>query len=191
MSDDEIDGANSEQPLSDVPHSVWQYFAIANHTDAKKSGAKNAICAFCDISFSGCSTSRAAAHIVLIIVGRPVFHVLGQSKAGMHPCIEINKKDGDIRGAFKNAQKTIGGIKRKKEQCMEGKKRKQQVMDELLKLLKTAKWWQGLGIQTNSRCSLGIMKIFSHLTVCLQRAMSSQAQVGVAGKAWTGSFSGS
>ena len=40
----------------------------------------------------------------------------------------------------------------------------------------TAKLWQGLGIQTNSRCSLGIMKMFSHLTVCLQRAMSAQAQ---------------
>ena len=42
---------------------VWQYYAITNHTDAKKGGAKNAICAFCDISFSGCSTFRAAAHI--------------------------------------------------------------------------------------------------------------------------------
>ena len=49
-------------------------------------------------------------------------------------------------------------------------------MDELLKLLKTAKWWQGLGIQANPRCSLGTIKMFSHLTVCLQRAMSAQAQ---------------
>ena len=61
MSDDEIDDANSEQPLRDAPHYVWQYFATTNHTDAKKSGAKNAICAFCDKNFSGCSTSRAAA----------------------------------------------------------------------------------------------------------------------------------
>ena len=43
---------------------VWQYYAITNHTDAKKGGAKNAICAFCDISFSGCNTFRAAAHIL-------------------------------------------------------------------------------------------------------------------------------
>ena len=126
MSDDEIDDANSEQPLSDAPHYVWQYFTIMNHTDPKKSGAKNAICAFCDKSFSGCSTTRAAAHIL----GRPV---LGQIKAGIHPCIVINKKDDDRRGAFKNAQKTIGGIMREKEQCIEGKTRKQQVMDELLK----------------------------------------------------------
>ena len=43
---------------------VWQYYAITNHTDAKKGGAKNAIGAFCDKSFSGCSTFRAAAHIL-------------------------------------------------------------------------------------------------------------------------------
>ena len=71
------------------------------------------------------------------ILGRPV---LGQIKAGIHPFIVINKKDDDRRGVFKNAQKTIGGIIREKEQCMEGEKRKQQVMDKLLKLVKTAKW---------------------------------------------------
>ena len=77
-----------------------------------------------------------------------------------------------------------------------------------------AKWWQGLGMQTNSRCSPGTMKMFGHL----KRAMCAQAReqaliigalpechggyaVGplpapgrpglVAGKAWAGSFSGS
>ena len=64
MSDDEIDNASSEQPLSDAPHHVWQYCAITNHTDAKQGGAKNAICAFCDKNFRGCSTFRAAAHIL-------------------------------------------------------------------------------------------------------------------------------
>ena len=68
MSDDEIDDVNSEQPLSDASHFVRRYFAITNHTDAKKSGVQNAVCAFCDKRFSGCSTSRAAAHIL----GRPV-----------------------------------------------------------------------------------------------------------------------
>ena len=52
MSVEEIDDANY----------VWQYFAITNHTDPKKSWGKNAICAFCDKRFIGCSTSRAAAH---------------------------------------------------------------------------------------------------------------------------------
>ena len=76
MSDDEIDYANSEKPPSDAPHFVWQYFAITNHTDAKKGGAKNAICAFCDKSSSGCSTSRAVAHILL-------HPALGQIKVGI------------------------------------------------------------------------------------------------------------
>jgi len=60
MSDDEIEDANSGQPLSDAPHYVWQYFAITNHTDAKKGWAKNAICEFCDKSFSGCSYIAAS-----------------------------------------------------------------------------------------------------------------------------------
>ena len=68
---------------------------MKNHYANPKQPAKNAIFAFCDKSFSGCSTSRAAAHIL----GRPV---LGQIKAGIHPCIVINKKDDDRRGAFKN-----------------------------------------------------------------------------------------
>ena len=90
--------SNSEQPVSDAPHFVLQYFAITNHTDAKEIGAKNAIYAFCDKSFSGCSISRAEAHILKR-------HVLGQIKAAIHPCTVINKKDDDRCGAFKNAQK--------------------------------------------------------------------------------------
>ena len=47
--DEEIDDANSEQPqVIDAPHYVRQYFAITNHSYPKKSGAKNAICAFFD-----------------------------------------------------------------------------------------------------------------------------------------------
>ena len=76
--------------MIDAPHCVWQYLTITNYTDPKKSGAKNAICAFCDKSFSGCSTTRAAAHIL----GRPV---LGQIKAVIHPCIVINKKDDYLK----------------------------------------------------------------------------------------------
>ena len=52
-------------------------------------------------------------------------------KAGILLYIVINKKDDDRRGAFINTQKTIGGILREKEQCLEGKKRIQQVMDEM------------------------------------------------------------
>ena len=81
MSDDEIDYAKAEQPFSDAPHFVWQYFAITNHIDAKKGWAKNAICAFCDKSFSGCSKSRAAAHTL----GRPA---LGQIKVGIKRALQ-------------------------------------------------------------------------------------------------------
>ena len=116
---------SSNQKKSEVAHFVWQYFAVTNNTDARKGGAKNAVCMFCDKSFSGCSTSRAAAHIL----GRPV---LAQEKAGIRPCIAIYKKDDDRRSALRTAQKTIGEMMRGKEQSMDGKKRKQQVMDELL-----------------------------------------------------------
>jgi hypothetical protein len=75
--------------------------------------------------FSGCSTSRAAAHLL----ARPV---MGQDKAGVQACIAINKKDDDRCAALKNAQKAIGEIMRAKEQAIAGKKRKQQVMDDLL-----------------------------------------------------------
>ncbi len=51
---------------------IWQYFDITNLSEAEKGGDKNAVCKFCHKTFSGSSTSRAAAHIL----GRPV---LGQS----------------------------------------------------------------------------------------------------------------
>ena len=81
MSDDAIDYANSEQQLSNAPHFDCQYFAITDHTNATKGGAKNAICAFCDKSFSGCSKSRAAAHTL----GRPA---LGQIKVGIKRALQ-------------------------------------------------------------------------------------------------------
>jgi hypothetical protein len=57
---------------------------------------------------------------------------LGQSKAGIQTCIVVNKKDDDRSGAFKIAQKAIGEVMRGKEESKSGKKRKQQVMDQLL-----------------------------------------------------------
>ena len=63
-------------------------------------------------------------------------HILARGE-GILQCIVINKKDDDRRGAFINAlyyaQKTIGGIMRETERCLEGKRRKQEVMDELFK----------------------------------------------------------
>ena len=123
------DDADVEQPESEVAeaHYVWQYFTVTNNTEAKKGGSrsKNAQCMFCDKSFSGCSTSRAAAHILT----RPV---MNQDKAGIQPCVAINKKDDDRRESLRKAQKTMGNVVRVKEQSKEGKKRRQQVMDTLL-----------------------------------------------------------
>ncbi len=58
---------------------------------------------FCDKFFSGCSTARAAAHILV----RPV---ISQIKAGIQSCVAINKKDDDRRGALRQAQKTVGEV---------------------------------------------------------------------------------
>jgi hypothetical protein len=121
------DEADSQLPeIEDAAaHYVWQYFTVTNHSNPKKGGSKNAVCMFCDKIFSGCGTSRAAAHIL----GRPV---MGREKAGIHPCIAINRKDDDRRGALRNAQKQLGEVIHEKEQTISGKKRKQQAMDELL-----------------------------------------------------------
>ena len=63
---------------------------------------------FCDKFFSGCSTARAAAHIL----ARPV---MGQNKAGIQACVAINKTDDDRRGALRQALKTVGEVIRVKE----------------------------------------------------------------------------
>ena len=104
---------------------IWQHFTISNSSEAKKGGAKNAVCNFCDKIFSGCCTTRATAHIL----GRPV---LGQTNAGIRACIAINKKDDDRRASLRSAQKALCEVMRSKEETAAGRKRKQSVMDELL-----------------------------------------------------------
>ena len=104
---------------------IWQCFTVSNSSEAKKGGAKIAVCNFCDKTFFGCSTARATAHIL----GRPVF---GQTKAGILTCITINEKDDDRRAILKNAQRVLSEVMREKEGTAAGKKRKQTVMDEIL-----------------------------------------------------------
>ena len=74
---------SSHKVMHHITSYVWEHFAVKNHADANREGAKNAICIFVK-SFSGCSTSRAAAHIL----GHPV---LGQLIAAIHPFIVTNK----------------------------------------------------------------------------------------------------
>ena len=57
---------------------------------------------------------------------------MNQDKAGIQPCVAIKKKDDDRRGSLRKAQKTMGDVIRIKEQSIEGKKRRQQVLDELV-----------------------------------------------------------
>jgi hypothetical protein len=80
---------------------------------------------FCDKNFSCCSTTRASAHIL----GR---HVMGQQKAGIHPCLAIQKKDDDRRTALRSAQKELGEVIHGKEAELKGKKRRQEVMESLM-----------------------------------------------------------
>ena len=65
MSDDDINNAYLEQEEeSQAAYFLWQCFAVTNNNDAGKGSAKNAVCMFCEKSFSGCSNSRAAAQIL-------------------------------------------------------------------------------------------------------------------------------
>ena len=94
---------------------IWQYFTVSNSSDPQKGAAKIAVCKFCDKTFSGCCTSRAAAHIF-------GHSVLGQAKAGIQACITINKKDDDRRFFLKNAQRALGEVMRGQEDANAGKK---------------------------------------------------------------------
>ncbi len=50
---------------------------------------------------------------------------MGQQKAGIHPCLAIQKKDDDRRAALRSAQKELGEAIHGKEAEVNGKKRRQ------------------------------------------------------------------
>ncbi len=77
---------------------VWNYYKSVG-VQSKKGGAKNVTC-FCDTAFTGCSSSRAIAHIL----GRPV---LGQKKSNIKACVPIRKDDDNWHAQFKTAQKIL------------------------------------------------------------------------------------
>ena len=60
--------------------------------------------------------------------------VLSLAKLRQEYTMYCDKKDDNRCGAFKNAQKTIGGKLHKKEKCMEGIQWKQIVMDDFSNL---------------------------------------------------------
>ena len=100
---------------------IWKYFTVSS-SNAQTGGSRHIVCMFCHKNFSGCSTTKASAHIL----GRPV---MGQQKAGIHPCLAsaIQKKDDDRRAALRSAQKELGKAICDKEAELNGKKRKQEV----------------------------------------------------------------
>ena len=89
---------------------------------SKRCGAKNAMCAFCDSSFTGCSTSQAFAHLL----GRAV---LGQKIANIGSCAPIRKEDDNRYIQFKSAEKVLNKDMMAEEQQLSTLQRKQTVLD--------------------------------------------------------------
>jgi hypothetical protein len=96
---------------------IWNYYKMAQ---SKRGCAKNAMCAFCDSSFTGCSTSRAFAHLL----GRAV---LGQKIANIGSYVPIRKEDDNIQ--FKSVQKVLNKDMMAAEQQLATLQRKQTVLD--------------------------------------------------------------
>ena len=81
---------------------------------SKRGGAKNITCIFCDTSLTGCSSSRAFAHIL----GGAA---LAQKRPNVGACVPICK-DGDNQHAdFKTAQKVLDKEMMAKERLLESK----------------------------------------------------------------------
>ena len=92
---------------------------------SKRGGAKNATCIFCDTSLTGCSSSRAFAHIL----GRAV---LAQKKANVGACAPIRKKDDNRYAEFKIAQKALNKEMMAKERLLSCSQAKQSVLDSII-----------------------------------------------------------
>ena len=100
---------------------IWNYCKI-DGAQSKRGGAKNVTCTFCDTAFTGCSSSRAFAHIL----GRAV---LGQKKANVAACLPIRKEDDNRYTQFKTAQKILNKEMMAKEQQLSTSQAKQTVLD--------------------------------------------------------------
>jgi hypothetical protein len=97
----------------------WNYYKM-DGAQSKPGCAKNAMCALCDSSFTGCSTSRAFAHLL----GRAI---LGQKIANIGSCVPIHKEDDHIQ--FKSAQKVLNKDMMAEERQLSALQRKQSVLD--------------------------------------------------------------
>jgi hypothetical protein len=98
---------------------TWNYHKM-DGAQSKRGCAKDATCAFCDSSFTGCSTSRALAHLL----GRAV---LGQKIANIGSYVPIREEDDNIQ--FKSVQKVLNKDMMAAEQQLSTLQRKQTVLD--------------------------------------------------------------
>ena len=102
MSDKVLEIEESTEDTDDIDQVgpiIWTYYKIDGY-QSKRGGSKNVTCLFCDNNFTGCSTTRAFAHIL----GRAV---LGQKKANVAKCVPICKIDDDRQVLFKAAQQVL------------------------------------------------------------------------------------
>ena len=108
---------------------IWNYYKI-DGVQSKRGGAKNVMCTFCDTVFTGCSSSRAFAHIL----GRAV---LGQKRASVGACVPIRKEDDNRNDQFKIAQKVLNTEIMSKERLLSSLQKQQTVLTSPAKRLAT------------------------------------------------------
>jgi hypothetical protein len=100
---------------------IWNYYKTVG-IQSQRGGAKNVMCIFCDCAFTGCSSTRAIAHIL----GRPV---LKQKKANIKSCVPVRKDDDNRNAQVKAAQKILNKEMLSKEAQLSSSKAKQTVLD--------------------------------------------------------------
>ena len=116
-----LDTEKDDEAIEHTGTIIWNYYKNAG-VQSKKGRAKNFTCIFCDSTFTGCSSSRAVAHIL----GRPV---LGQKKTNVRSCVPIRKDDDNRYAQFKTAQKVLNKEMMSKEAQLSSSKAKQSVLD--------------------------------------------------------------
>ena len=94
-----------EDNAEDVEHTgsiTWNYCKVdgAQSERGGASPARNITCTFCDTSLTGCSSSRAFAHVL----GKAV---LAQKKANVGACVPLRKKDDNRHAEFMIGQKAL------------------------------------------------------------------------------------
>ena len=99
---------------------IWNNFKVDSSVQSTNGGAKHVTCTLCDQALTGCSSSRALAHIL----GRPV---LGKLKANVRFCVLIRQDNDDWYAQFKTAQKVLNKQAMAKEALLSSSKSRQTI----------------------------------------------------------------